>query len=101
MLGTVPGATTVVQPLSIKELSRTGAQVEARFTLHIDSVHEFRLTLGDRSVVVRGRVAHCHVSEVDPEGLIYRAGIEFLEAPPHAAHAIESFLEDLKTGRRG
>jgi hypothetical protein len=101
MLGTVPGATTVIQPLNIKELSRTGAQVEARFTLHIDSVHEFRLTLGERSIIVRGRVAHCHVTDVDQEGVIYRAGIEFVDTPAHASNAIGTFLDDIKAGRRG
>jgi len=101
ILGDLPGAATVIQPLAIKEISRRGAQVETGFALQVDSLHEFRLALGDRSVVVKGRVAHCRISDVDQSGLIYRAGIEFVEAPPRASEAIAQFIEDLKTGRRG
>jgi hypothetical protein len=101
ILGDLQGAATVVQPIAIKELSRGGVLVETAFALQIDSLHEFRLTLGDRTVVVKGRVAHCHINEVDQEGLVYRAGIEFVEPPAWAAEAIASFIEDLKAGRRG
>src|SRR6478735_2644157 len=54
MLGSMPGATTVIQPLGVKELSRRGAQVETRFALPVDSLREFRLNLSGRSMVVKG-----------------------------------------------
>ena len=57
----------VFQPMAIKEISRGGAQVETGFPLQLDSLHDFRLTLGDRSVVVKGRVVHCSISDVDQE----------------------------------
>jgi len=100
MLGSMPGATTVIQPLGIKELSRRGAQVETRFALPVDSLREFRLNLSGRSMVVKGRVAHCHVSEVDPEGVIYRAGVEFVDLPERALSAISDFLDEIKAGRK-
>lgn len=100
MLGSMPGATTVIQPLGIKELSRRGAQVETRFALPVDSLREFRLNLSGRSMVVKGRVAHCHVSEVDAEGVIYRAGVEFVDLPERALSAISDFLDEIKAGRK-
>src|SRR5919198_5910990 len=79
ILGELRGEVTVFQPMAIKEISRGGAQVETGFPLQLDSLHEFRLTLGERSVVVKGRVAHCSISDVDQELVLYRSGIEFIE----------------------
>jgi len=70
----------VFQPMTIKEISRGGAQVETGFPLHLDSLHEFRLTLGDRSIILKARVAHCSISDVEQEIVLYRSGIEFVEA---------------------
>ena len=58
------GEITVFQPMAIKEISRGGAQVETGFPLQVDSLHDFRLTLGDQSVVVKGRVAHLTITDV-------------------------------------
>jgi hypothetical protein len=101
ILGALSGAATVVQPITIKELSTGGGQIETRFPLHVDSLHEFRLSLGDRSVVVKGRITHCRIADVDQEGVVYRAGIEFIEPPDRAAIVLTEFIEDLKTARRG
>jgi len=101
ILGDLPGATTVVQPLAVKELSRRGAQVETTYALQLDSLHEFRIGLGDHSVILKGRVAHCRISDLDHNGVVYRAGVEFIDPPAWAADAIAQFIEDLKAGRRG
>src|SRR6266851_8681105 len=79
ILGELHGEVMVFQPMAIKEISRGGAQVETGFPLHLDSLHDFRLTLGDRSLVVKGRIVHCSISDVDQELVLYRAGIEFIE----------------------
>jgi hypothetical protein len=101
ILGALPGAATVVQPLTIKELSTGGAQIETRFALHVGSLHEFRLSLGDRSIVVKGRITHCRIADVDHEGVVYRAGIEFIDPPAHTSSVLSEFIEDLKAARRG
>lgn len=36
----------VFQPVAIREIGRGGAQVETVFPLQLDSLHDFRLTLG-------------------------------------------------------
>src|SRR6267143_4022153 len=79
ILGGLPGEVMIFQPIAIKEISRGGAQVETAFPLQLDSLHDFRLTLGDRSIVVKGRVSYCGISDVEHEGVLYRSGIEFIE----------------------
>ena len=90
----------VFQPMAIKEISRRGAQVETGFPILLDSLHDFRLTLGDRSVVVKGRVVHCSIAEIDQELVVYRSGIEFVEAPDRVDDVIHEFIDAIKSGRR-
>jgi hypothetical protein len=90
----------VFQPTIVREISRGGAQVETSFPLHLDSLHEFRLTLGDRSIVVKGRVAHSSVSDVEQEGVVYRSGIQFIEPSERVFSVIADFIEAIKSGRR-
>src|SRR4029079_2267514 len=92
ILGERKGEVTVFQPMAIKEISRGGAQVETGFPLQLDSLHEFRLTLGDRSVVVKGRVAHCSITDVEQELVVYKSGIEFIEPSERVAHVIHEFI---------
>src|SRR5215813_14119568 len=100
ILGELRGEVTVFQPMAVKEISRGGAQVETEFPLQLDSLHEFRLTLGDRSIVVKGRVAHCSITEVEQELVLYRSGIEFIEPSERVSTVIHEFLEAIQTGRR-
>src|ERR671931_2581650 len=79
ILGDLKGESVVFEPLQIKEVSRGGASVETRFPLALNSLHELRLTLGNKSVVLKGRVAHSRISDVDQEIVTYRSGIEFVE----------------------
>ena len=100
ILGELVGEIMVFEPMAIKEISRGGAQIETRFPLQIDSLHDLRLTLGDRSVVVKGRVVHCRISDVDQDIVMYRSGVEFVEASDRVEAVIFDFLEAIKTGRR-
>ena len=54
ILGDLQGEIMVFEPLQIKEISRGGASVETRFPLALNSLHELRLTLGAKSVVLKG-----------------------------------------------
>ena len=100
ILGELLGEVMVYQPMAIREISRGGAQVETTFPLHLDSLHELRLTLGDRSIVVKGRIAHCSISDVDQEAVLYRSGIEFIEPPERVDGVIANFIDAIKSGRR-
>jgi hypothetical protein len=100
ILGELHGEVMVFQPMAIREVSRGGAQIETSFPLQLDSLHDLRLTLGDRSVVVKGRVAHCSIAEVDQEVVTYRSGVEFVEPPDHVATVIASFIQAIGDRRR-
>ena len=100
ILGELNGEVMVFQPLVIKEISPGGAQVESAFPLQLDSLHDFRLALGDRMIVVKGRVAHCSISDVEQETVIYRSGIEFIEPSERIYNVIRDFIEAIKEGRR-
>jgi c-di-GMP-binding flagellar brake protein YcgR len=100
ILGGLPGEVMIFQRIAIKEISRGGAQVETGFPLQLDSLHDFRLTLGDRSVVLKGRVAHCRISDVDQELVVYRAGIDFVEVSERVSDAIKEFMAAIRDGRR-
>ena len=101
ILGDLHGEVMVFQPMTIREISRGGAQIETSFPLHLNSLHEFRLTLGEFSVVVKGRVAHSRISDIDQEIVLYRSGIEFVEPAPAVAAIIAQFVETIKNQRQG
>ena len=90
----------VFQPMGITEISHGGAQVETRFPLHLDSLHDFRLTLGDRSIVVKGRVVHCSITDVEQDVVSYRSGIEFVEPSEAVLAVISDFIDAVRDGRR-
>ncbi len=100
ILGELNGEVMVFQPIAVKEISRGGAQIETTFPLQVDSLHDFRLTLGDRSIVLKGRVAHCSISDVDQEHVVYRSGIEFIEPSQRVHQVVHDFMEAIKSGRR-
>ena len=94
------GEVMVYQPMTILDISKGGLQIETPFKLQLDSLHEFRISLGERSIVVKGRIAHCHIGELKEGTVIYRTGVEFIENPDHVQSAIVSFVEALKLTRR-
>ena len=100
ILGELHGEVMIFQPLSIREISHGGCLVETAFPLHINSLHDIRLTLGERSVVLKGRVAHCRISDVDQEIVRYRSGVEFIEPSDRISSVIHEFIEAIKAGRR-
>ena len=100
ILGQLEGEVMVFQPMAVKVLSHGGATVETAFPLHVDSLHEFRLTLGERSVVVKGRIVHCSITDIDQEIVLYRSGVEFVEPSERFTSVIDGFIDAVRTGRR-
>ena len=94
------GEVQVYQPMTILDISKGGAQIETPFALQLDSLHDFRLSLGELSIVVKGRIAHCHIGELKDGVVIYRTGVEFVEASGHVQSAIAHFVEALKLVNR-
>jgi hypothetical protein len=100
ILGELRGEVMVFQPMAIKEISRGGAQIETGFPLTLDSLHDFRLTLGDRSVVIKGRVVHSSVTDVESELVVYLTGLEFIEPSDRVSEVISDFVDAISSGRR-
>ena len=101
ILGELQGEMMVFQPMLVRDLSRGGVTVETRFPLHLDSLHDVRLTLGKTSVVVKGRVVHSRISDVDQDIVTYRTGMEFVDVADRAIKAIREFLDTVKADRSG
>ena len=94
------GEVKVFQPMTILDVSHGGAQIETPFALQLDSLHDFRISLGERSIVVKGRIAHCHIGELQEGIVLYRTGVEFIENSDHVQTALEHFVEALKAATR-
>jgi len=92
IIGQPHGEVMVYQPMVVTDISRVGAQVETTFPLQIDSLHDFRFVLGDRSVVVKGRVVHARVTTLEDQATVYRSGVEFIEPTARVLEAIADFI---------
>ena len=97
--GVLSGEITVFQPMTILDISERGAQLETTFRLQLDSLHDFRVSLGTRSVVLKGRIVYCQIGELREGAVLYRSGIEFIEVPQHAGTAIATFVEEQRAAR--
>lgn len=85
--------------MTILDISATGAQIETEFPLHLDSLHDFRLSLDDRTVVLKGRIVHCQIGNIREGSVLYRTGLEFVEPSEHALAAIQAFVAVHRTAR--
>jgi hypothetical protein len=94
------GEVKVYQPMTILDVSHGGAQIETPFALQLDSLHDFKISLGDRSIVVKGRIAHCHIGELKEGVVLYRTGVEFIENSDHVQSALEHFVTALKASHQ-
>jgi len=101
ILGELQGEMMVFQPMLIKEISESGATVETRFPLHLNSLHDIRLILGNTSIILKGRVVHSEITDVDKDIVTYRTGLEFVEISNRIALVIEEYLASVKTDRSG
>jgi hypothetical protein len=97
--GEVRGEVMAFQPMAILDISLTGAQIQTSFPLHVGSLHDFRLSLGERSVVVKGRIAYCQISLLTDVAAAYRSGVEFVAVSEHAGSAIADFVSAVSYAR--
>jgi hypothetical protein len=88
----IAGEVMVYQPITILEIDEDGMGMEAAFALRNDSLHEFRLVLPPRSVVVKGRVARCEIGELRDGTVLYRCRVEFVDPAPHVTNTIREFV---------
>ena len=101
ILGDLPGEIMVSEPMLIRDISHGGATIETGFPLQLNSVHELRLNLATTPLIVKGRVVHSKISDVDQDIVTYRSGLEFVEASIRVLDAIRDFLTTTKADRSG
>ena len=82
----------VYQAITILDIGENGMRMEAPFALQNDSLREFRLMLGSRSIIVKGRVDRCEIGELREGTVLYRCQVEFTDPPPHVAATIREFV---------
>ena len=99
ILGELQGEIMVFQPMLIREISLGGATVESTTPLHLDSLHDIRIALGTQSIVVKGRVVHSRISDVDQDIVTYRSGLQFTDMSLRVRTAIGEFLEAVRLKR--
>ena len=93
------GEVKIYHSMAIRQLSGGGALIEVGVPLQLNSLHDFRLALGDRSVVVKARVVHSHISTVAKSGVSYHTGIEFVDVSEPIAQVLSTFIDTLKRQR--
>ena len=91
----------VFAPMIIREIGTGGASVDTSFPLHLNSLHDLRLALGSTSIVIKGRVVHSRISDVDQDLVTYRTGLEFVEPSERVLAALTTYLESVKSNRSG
>jgi hypothetical protein len=99
VLGELQGEVMVYEPMTITDISRTGARIETAFPLRINSLHDFRLVLDGRSIVVKGRIVHAHICNVEHQNTSYLAGVEFVQPSARVAEAIVGFVDEIAARR--
>ena len=94
MLGRVHGqAVSLDVPLTVREISLGGMSIEAPVPFPLDTVHEFRLTLGDGStVLLHARVVYCRATKGGPEP-VYVCGMHFVDDEPVTGQSVSDFIE--------
>ncbi|MFM8532721.1 MAG: hypothetical protein ACKOEC_03900, partial [Acidimicrobiia bacterium] len=95
VLAALTGAVMVSLPPAVRQMRHGGMQLETGVPPQLESLPHFRLTLGQRSVVVKGRIAHSRISDVDGDVIVYRSGVEFIELSERVADAIAQFVDEL------
>ena len=101
VLGELSGEVMVFAPMIIREIGTGGASVDTSFPLHLNSLHDLRLALGSTSIVIKGRVVHSRISDVDQDLVTYRTGLEFVEPSERVLAALTTYLESVKANRSG
>jgi hypothetical protein len=94
--GDLQGGIMVYQAMNVTQISEGGIRIHTSAPLHIDSLHEIRLSLGPITIVAKGRIVHCRLTELEGGQVTYRAGVEFVELSEHARTAIRTFVDRMR-----
>lgn len=80
--------------VTVREMSVGGMSFETSFSFPTDVVHDFRLTLGDMTTTVQGRVLRCREHVRSDGGRVFISGLEFLGEDPKGG--VAAMIERVK-----
>jgi hypothetical protein len=89
----------------IVDISAKGVQLELTTSLRPEVPCDLRIQLEDGEIVVHGMVRRCRawgfgLNEKDQKVLMYRAGLEFVEAPPAALAKMIASILGIESGAK-
>ena len=89
----------------VVDMSAKGVQLELTTSLRPEVPCDLRIQLEDGEIIVHGVVRRCRawgfgLNEKDQKVLMYRAGVEFVEAPPAALAKLIGALLGIKPGAK-
>ena len=83
---------TLDEAVQVKQVSHGGLTVETTAPLSPRVTHEFRVTIGDRTALVKARVAHSRV-QLQGDTVSYQSGLEFVEPAPEAEAILREIVD--------
>jgi hypothetical protein len=94
IVGRLSGSAATVETLRVRNISPSGALVEAPFTLPLHSWHTVHLGADQMLGTVDVRVCHLGASDTPASYLI---GLEFVAADPDTTSRLERLIADTAT----
>lgn len=89
IVGVMRGTVATDESLTLRNVGRGGALVEAPWPLHENSVHTVRLEADSMLATFDARVRHVRQPE---HGGVYLIGLEFIAADAPAQHSLDVLL---------
>lgn len=83
---------TLDESIVVTQVSQGGLTIETTAPLSPKLTHEFRVTCGTRTSLVRARVAHSHV-QMHGDNVSYQSGLVFVEPSHEAVEILQEILE--------
>lgn len=83
---------TLDEQVQVRQLSLGGMLVETTAPLSPRVDHDFRLSLGERSLTVRARVVHSRVA-IERDAVTYLSGVQFADPTSESLASLRSFID--------
>jgi hypothetical protein len=80
------------ETVMIRQLGPGGMTVAAAVPLSPAHIHDIQLTLDDRVITLKARVAHTRMTIDRGDEFTYVCGLAFIDPAPEVVHAINDFL---------
>jgi hypothetical protein len=94
---------TLDETITVRQVGPGGLTIETTAPLSARVTHDFRVTVDDRTALVRARLAHSRV-QMQGDAVSYLSGLEFVEPSQDAIHILDEIVarahQSLREARR-